>query len=44
MHFALAQTPDDKKFTISDFKIVSKVRPSKKTFENLFLLSMFVDM
>jgi len=35
MHFALAQTPDDKKFTISDFKIVSKARPSRKTFENL---------
>ena len=35
MHFALAQTSDDKKFTISDFKIVSKVRPSRKTFENL---------
>ena len=35
MHFALAQTPDDKKFTISDFKIVSKERPSRKTFENL---------
>ena len=35
MHFALAQTPDDKKFTISDFKIVSKAKPSRKTFENL---------
>ena len=35
MHFALAQSPDIKNFTHNDFKIVSKVKPSKKTFENL---------
>jgi phosphoribosylaminoimidazolecarboxamide formyltransferase/IMP cyclohydrolase len=29
------QNPDLKKFKFNDFKIVSKVKPSKKTFDNL---------
>ena len=35
MTFALSQDPDIKKFKNNDFKIVSKVKPSKKTFQNL---------
>ena len=35
MNFALTQYPDIKNFKFSDFKIVSKIKPSKKTFENL---------
>ncbi len=35
MDFALTQYPDIKDFKFNDFKIVSKVKPSKKTFENL---------
>ena len=35
MNFALTQYPDIKNFKYSDFKIVSKIKPSKKTFENL---------
>ena len=35
MNFVLAQNPDIKSFKFSDFKVVSKIKPSKKTFENL---------
>ncbi len=35
LDFALMQNPDLKKFKFNDFKIVSKVKPSKKTFDNL---------
>ncbi len=35
MNFALTQYPDIKNFKFKDFKIVSKIKPSKKTFENL---------
>ena len=35
MNFAIAQNPNIKKFKYSDFKIVSKIKPNKKTFENL---------
>ena len=35
MHNALVQTPDTKNFTYNDFKVVSKLKPNKKTFENL---------
>ncbi len=35
MNFALTQNPDIKNFKFKDFKIVSKIKPSKKTFENL---------
>ena len=35
MHNALIQSPDTKNFTYNDFKVVSKLKPSKKTFENL---------
>ncbi len=35
MNFAITQNPNIKKFNYSDFKIVSKIKPNKKTFENL---------
>ena len=35
MDFALTQEPDVKDFKYTDFKIVSKVRPNRRTFENL---------
>ena len=35
MDFALTQYPDIKDLKFKDFKIVSKIKPSKKTFENL---------
>ena len=35
MDFALTQNADIKNFKFKDFKIVSKIKPSKKTFENL---------
>ena len=35
MNFALTQYSDIKNFKFKDFKIVSKIKPSKKTFENL---------
>ena len=35
MHNALIQSPDTKNFTYNDFKVVSKLKPNKKTFENL---------
>ena len=35
MDFAMTQEPDVKDFKYTDFKIVSKVRPNRRTFENL---------
>ena len=34
-NFALIQNPDIKNFKYSDFKVVSKNKPNKKTFQNL---------
>ena len=41
IEIALAQQPDIKKFNISNFKIVSKAKPNKKTFENLIFAFNF---
>ena len=35
MDFALSQNPDVKNFNYHDFKVVSKNKPNKKTFDNL---------
>ena len=35
MNFVLTQDTDIKSFKFNDFKVVSKIKPSKKTFENL---------
>ena len=39
----MMQTADNKKFSTNNFKIVSRKKPSRKTFNNLLFALMFVD-